>query len=155
MASSRKSLGISIFFPFPPDGDHCAHGSFHHSRNCFIPFLRCMLLHNSLAEYYGQFLGLHWVSALTCNVNCGTSYGKVCFFLNHVQSIELATGGLQSSCRDISRIIKGNLMHLISIWSVITKALDTYWCKTFQLFIFHWFLMETCFFHFVIMGYFA
>ena len=46
-------------------------------------------------------------------------------FLNHVQSIELATGGLQSSCRDIPRMIKGNWMHLSSIWSVIGKTLNT------------------------------
>ena len=30
------------------------------------------------------------VSALTCTVNGGTLYRKVCFFLNHVQSIEMA-----------------------------------------------------------------
>ena len=52
------------------------------------------------AEFYGQFLGLHGrVSALTRTVTCGTLDRKVCFFLNHVQSIELATGGLQSSYR--------------------------------------------------------
>ena len=79
--------------------------------------------HNSISEFYGQFLGFHGGgSALTCTVNCGTSYRKVCFFLNHVQSIELATGGLQSSCRDISRMIKGNWIHLSSIWSIVAKG---------------------------------
>ena len=93
--------------------------------------------HNSISEFYRQVLELHSrVSALTFTVNCGTLYRKVCFFLNHVQSIELVTGGLQSSCRDIWRMIKGNWMHLSSIWSVIAKVLKTYWCKTFQLFIF-------------------
>ena len=62
--------------------------------------------------------------SLTCNVNCGTFYRKVCSFLNDVQSVELATGGLQSSCRDISRMIKGNWIHLSSIWSVIAKGVE-------------------------------
>jgi hypothetical protein len=44
--------------------------------------------HNSIAEIYRKFLGLHGVaSALTCTV--------ISFFLNHVQTIEMATGGLQ------------------------------------------------------------
>ena len=49
-----------------------------------------------------------WFFALTCTVNCGTSYRRVCAFPNHVQSIEFTTGGLQSSCRNISRMINGN-----------------------------------------------
>jgi len=53
---------------------------------------------NYISEFYGQFLGLHGgVSAVLCTANCGTLYGKVCILLNRVQSIELATGGLQSS----------------------------------------------------------
>ena len=52
-----------------------------------------------LSEFYRQFLGLHGgVSALTNTVNSGKLYRKVCFFLNLVQSIEFATGELQSSC---------------------------------------------------------
>ena len=51
---------------------------------------------------------------LTCTVNCGI-YTHVCTFPNHVQSIELTTGGLQSSYRTVSRIINGNRMHLSSI----------------------------------------
>ena len=58
-ASSRNSLGSFIFFPFPNDGAHCALGNFQHSRNCFIPFLSFMPPHNSISEFYGQFLGLH------------------------------------------------------------------------------------------------
>jgi hypothetical protein len=92
------------FFPFA-NGDLCALGNFQHSRNCFILFPRYMPHHNSISEVYLQFLGLRGiVSALTCTVNCGE------LFLSHVQTIKLATGGLQSSCIDISRMIKGNWM---------------------------------------------
>uniref|UniRef100_A0A8C7DB23 RAD54 like 2 n=1 Tax=Oncorhynchus kisutch TaxID=8019 RepID=A0A8C7DB23_ONCKI len=70
-ASSRHSLGFSIFFPFA-NGDICALGNFQHSRNCFILFPRYMPHHNSISEVYLQFLGLCGiVSALTCTVNCG------------------------------------------------------------------------------------
>ena len=93
MASSRKSLGSSIFFPFPKDGAHCALENFQHSRNCVIPFLRSMLPRNCILAFHELHGG---VSALTCTVNCGTLYRKVCFFLNYVQLIELATSGLQS-----------------------------------------------------------
>ena len=96
---------------------------------------RCLI--TILSQFYGQFLGLHGrVSALTCTVNCGTSCRKVCFFIN-VQSIELSTGGLNWSYRDILRMIKGNWMHMSFIWSVIANGLNTYWHKTFQLFIFN------------------
>ena len=47
---------------------------------------------------------------------CGTVYRQVCAFPNHVQSIEFTTGGLQSSCRNISRMINGNRRHLSSIF---------------------------------------
>ena len=96
-------------------------------RNCFIPLPRSMPPHNSISEFYVQFLGLNGgVSDVTCTVNCGILPGKVCFFQSHVHSIELATGGLQSSCGDISKMIQGNWMYLSSIWSVIAKGLNTY-----------------------------
>ena len=143
MVSSRKSLGSSIFYPFPNDGAHCALGNFQHCRNCFIRFPWSVPPHNSISEFYGQFLGIHGgVSALTYTVNCGTLYRKVCFLLNHVQSFESATGRPQSSCWDISRMIKGNWMHLSSMWSVIAKGLNTYWCRTFQLFMFNLFVKK-------------
>ena len=119
---SRKSLRRSILFPFPNDGAHSALGDFQHCRNCFYPSPDLFLL-TILSQFSGQLLGLHGgVSALTCTVNCGTFYRKVCFFLTQVQSIQLATGGLQSSCGNISRMIKGNWMHLNSIWSVTAKG---------------------------------
>ena len=52
------------------------------------------------------------VFSLTCTVNC-------------VQSIEFTTGGLQWSCRNISRMINGNRMHLSSTYSLIEKGLNT------------------------------
>jgi hypothetical protein len=63
----------------------------------------------------------------TCTVNCGTLYRQVCAFQYHVQSIELTTGGLQSSCRNTSRMLNGNrMMHLSYISSLIAKGLNTY-----------------------------
>jgi hypothetical protein len=55
----------------------------------------------------------------------------VCAFPNHVQAIEFATGGLQSSSRNISRKVNGNRMHLNSISSFIAKGLNTYVNKVF------------------------
>ena len=43
--------------------------------------------------------------AVFFTVYCGTLYRQMCAFPNHVQSIELTTGGLQSSCRNIARMI--------------------------------------------------
>ena len=81
---------------------------------------------NPVLDVYRQFLGLHGlVCVLTCTVNCGTLYGQVCAFPNHVQSTEFTTGGLQSSCRNISRMISGNRMHLSSVLSVMAKAVNT------------------------------
>ena len=62
-----------------------------------------------------------------------TLYIQVCAYPNHVQSIEFTTGGLQSSCRNISRMINGNRMHLNSISSLIAKGLNTSG-KTFTIF---------------------
>ena len=59
------------------------------------------------------------VFALTCTFNCGT---QVCAFSNNVQSIEFTTGGDQSNCRNISRMINGNSY----ISSLIVKGLNNY-----------------------------
>ena len=81
--------------------------------------------HNPVSEIYGQFLRPHGlVFALTCTVNCGTLYRQVCAFPNYVRSIKFTTGGLQSSCRNIARMINGNRMHLSYISSLIAKALN-------------------------------
>ena len=83
--------------------------------------------HNLVSELHGQFLQPHGlVFVLTCTVNWGTLYRQVCAFPNHVQSIEFTTGGLQSRCTNISRMINGNRMYLSSVLSVIAKGLHTY-----------------------------
>ena len=81
--------------------------------NVLVPFPRCVPRQNPVSELYGQLLRLQdLVLALTCTVNCETLYRQVCTFPNHVQSNEFTTGGLQSSCRNISRMINGNRTHL-------------------------------------------
>jgi len=95
--------------------------------NCLTPLLTPHACGN---PYYTILHGLVFVGLYRRFV-FGTLYWKLCFFPNHVQLIELATGGFQSSCRDISRMIKGNWMHLSSIWSVIAKGLNTFWRKRF------------------------
>ena len=112
VSSSRNSLGDSKLLPFKNDGGHCVLGDLQCCRNVLVPFPRSVARHNPVLELYGQFLrprGL--VFALTCTVNCGTLYRQVCAFPNHVQSIDVSTGGLQSSWRNISRMINGNRMH--------------------------------------------
>ncbi len=95
-------------------------------------------LHISIQSCLGSLQTILWTSwlvcALTCTVNCGTLYRQVCAFPNHVQSTEFTTGGLQSSCRNISRMISGNRMHLSSILSVMSKAMNKYVIFSFFLF---------------------
>ena len=64
-------------------------------------------------------------SALTYTVSCGTLYMQVLAIHNPVQSIELITGGLQLSCRNISSSISGNKMHFSSLIGVISKGVHT------------------------------
>ena len=66
------------------------------------------------------------VCTLTCTVNCGTLYRQVCVFPNHVQSTDFTISGLQLSCRNISRMISGNRMHLSYILCFVAKAVNTY-----------------------------
>ena len=143
MPSSRKSHGGFKLLPFKNDGGHCIFGDLQWSRNVLVPFPRSVL--------YGPFLQPHdLVLALTCTVNCGTLYRQVCAFPNHVQSIEFTTGWLQLSCRNSSRMINGNRMHLSSISSLIAKGLNSV-NKVFIWINFQTFL-KTCF-RFVIMVY--
>ena len=115
-ASSRKSLGGSKVLLFKNDGGHCVLGDLQCCRNVLVPFPRSVPRHNPDSELYGQFLRPHGlVFAPTSTVNHGTLYRQVRAFPNHVQSIEFTTGGLQLSCRNISRLINGNRMNLSSI----------------------------------------
>ena len=142
VTSSKKCLGGSKLLPFKNDGGHCVLVYLQRCRNVLVPFPRSVPLHNPVSELYGQFLRPHGlVFALTCTVNCGTLHRQVCAFPNHVQSVEFATGELQSSCRNISRMINGNKMHQSSISSLIAKGLNTY---VFYLIHFLTFL-KTCF----------
>ena len=120
--------GGSKLLTFKFDGGHCVLGDLQCCRNVLVPFPRSVPRHNPVSALYGQFLRPHGlVFALTCTVNCGTLYRQVCAFPNHVQSIQFTTGGLQKSCRNISRMLNGN-MHLSSISSLIAKWSE-YLCK--------------------------
>ena len=124
--SSWKSIGGSKLLPFKNRGGHCVLGDLQCCRNVLVPFLRSVPRHNAVLEPYGQFLRHHGlVFALTCTINCGTIYRQVCTFPNHVQSIEFTTRGLQSCCKNISRMINGNRMHPSSILNLIAKGLNT------------------------------
>jgi hypothetical protein len=69
---------------------------------------------------------VNMVLALTCTVNCGTLYRQNPPLTDHVHSIEFTTGQVDSSCRNISRMINGNRIHLSSILCLIAKGLNTY-----------------------------
>ena len=110
-------------WPIKNDGGHCVLWDLLCFRQFLVPFPRSVRQHNPVSELYGQFLRPHGlVFALTCTVNCGTYYRQVCAFPNHVQSIEFTTSGLQSSCRNISRIINRNRMHLSSNFESQSKG---------------------------------
>ena len=119
VASSRKSLGGSKLLTFKNDGGPCILGDLQCCRNVWYLSPDLCPEDNPVSELYGQFLRPHGlVFALTSTVNCGTLYRQVCAFPYHVQSITFTTGGLQSSCRNISRMINGNRMHLSTISSL-------------------------------------
>jgi hypothetical protein len=142
--------------PFKNDGGHCVIGELQCCRNVLVPFPRSVPWHNPVSEHYRQFLWPHGlVFSLSCTVNCGTLYRQVCAFPNHVQSIEFTTGGLQSSCRNISRMINWNRMHQSSVSSLIAKGLNTYVNKVFQFFYMYTFAKQNLetYFRFVTMGY--
>ena len=120
-ASSRKRLCASKCLPFKNDGGHCVLGDLQCSINVLVPFPRSVPRHNPVLELYGQFLRTH---GLVFSLTCETLYRQA--FPNHVQSIEFTTGGLQSSWRNISRMINGNRTHLSSISSLIAKGLNAY-----------------------------
>ena len=106
---------------------HCVFGDLQCCPKFSVSFPRSVPRNNPVSEINGQFLQPHGlVFALTSTVNRGTLYRLVCAFPNHVQSIEFITGGLQSSCRNISRMINGNRMLLSSISSKGSE----YLCKS-------------------------
>ena len=94
---------------------------------CFYTILSRSTKENSF-DLMAWFLLSHSLSTVG-------PYRQVCAIPNPVQSFEFTTGGLQSSCRNISRMINGNRMHLSSISSVIAKGLTTHVNKVFLFFI--------------------
>ena len=110
-------------------------GAFNASANCWYPsqdlYLNKILSRSSADNSFdlmAWFLLCHALPTVR-------PYTDRCAFLNHIQSIEFSTGRLQSSCRNISRMINGNRMHLSSISSLIAKGLNTYVNKVFLFFI--------------------
>ena len=128
------SLDGSKRLPFKNDGGQCVLGDLQCRRHFLVPFLRSVPRHNPVSKLYGQYLRPHGlVFALTSTVNSGTLYRQVCAFPNHIQSIKCITGvDVETSrCRNISRMINGNRMHLSSISSLIEKGLNTCVNKVF------------------------
>ena len=126
-SSSRKSLGGSKRLPFKNDEGHCVLEDLQCCRHFLVPFPRSVPRHNPVSELYGQFLQPHGlVFALTCTFNCGTFLYRQCTGSGKAQSIEFTTGGLQLNCKNISRMINGNGIHLSSISSLIAKDLNVY-----------------------------
>ena len=122
-ASSRRSPGGSIYGWWRP---LCSLG-LSKQQNCFcnLPQI-CSSRQSCLGGLQTIPLTSCLVFALTCTVNCGTLYRQLCAFPNHVRLTEFTTGGLQLSCRNISRMISGNRIHLSSIFSFMAKAVNTY-----------------------------
>ena len=125
VASSSKSLGGSKLLSFKKDGGICVLRDLQCNRNILVRFPRSVPQHKPVFELYRQFLQPHGlVFALICTINCETLYRQECAFPYQVQSIEFTTGGLQSSCRNNSRMISGNRMHLSSILSLFSMRLE-------------------------------
>jgi len=116
--SSRKSTGGSTLLPFTDDGGHCAHWDLQWCRNVSVPFSRSVPQYNPVWAVYRQCLGPHGlVCALTCTVNCGTLYRWVCVFqIMSNQLPQFTTGGLQSSCRNTSRMMVETGYTWAQIW---------------------------------------
>ena len=78
-----------------------------------VAFSRSVSRHNPVSDLCRQYLRPHGlVFALIFIVSCETLYRQVCAFPHHLQSIEFTTGGLQSRCRNISKMIKRHGRHL-------------------------------------------
>lgn len=68
-----------------------------------------------------------WCSVGTlCDHVAWSSYLGRSAFPNHVQSIKFATYNLQSKCRNISKIIRRNRTHILS---VVAKQIYEYLCQ--------------------------
>ena len=92
MANSRKNPGGYKLLPFYNYWGHSDPGNTQRFRNGFIPLSWSMPRHKSMRV---SFWIISLVFVLTCSLNGGTLYTQVCAFLNYVQSIKFATGGLK------------------------------------------------------------
>lgn len=103
---------------FMDDRDHCSHWDLPWCRNSSVLVPRSVPRHNPVSEVYRQVLGLHGlVCTLTCTVNCGTLDRHVLFpIMSNQLNLKL------SSCNSW-QIIRGNRMHLRSVFSVNTYVL--------------------------------
>ncbi|KAM9428435.1 CREB-regulated transcription coactivator 1-like isoform 2-T2 [Salvelinus alpinus] len=91
---------------------------------------------------YGQGSTLNYSQAAMIGLTC--SHGNLqdsqqLGYSSHGNIPNIILTGLQSICRNISRMINGNRMHLSSISSLIAKGLNTYVNKVFLFFIFYTF----------------
>ena len=85
----------------------------------------------ALPQFYRR--GLHrvpWTSWVDICPDMQCELRDLCTYRNdwtydYVQSIKLATFGLWSHSRHISRIIRASKMHLTTIWSATAKGLNT------------------------------
>jgi hypothetical protein len=86
-------------------------GAFNTAGMFWYPFPRTVPRHNPVSELYGENLWPHgMVFALTFTVNYGTLYRCVC--LSESCPINWIYHRLTQSCRNISRMINRNRMHL-------------------------------------------
>jgi hypothetical protein len=126
-ASYRKSIGGSKLLTFKNDGGHRFLGDLQCCKNVLLPFPRPMPQIQSCLRALPIIPSTSWLgfcSDMPCQL--WDLYIDRCVpFQNNFQSIEFTTGGLQWSCRKISRMINGNRIHLRSISSLIAKGLNT------------------------------
>ena len=95
-ASSRKSLGGYKLLPFKNDGGHCVLGDLQFCRHFLVPFPISVLTQSCL-------WALRTIPSTSWLGFCSDMH---CQLWNLI-SIEFTTGGLQSSCRNISMMING------------------------------------------------
>ena len=89
------------------------------TRNGFMPFPRH---NNSISEIYRQFFGLDKFLLWHLRLTVGPYIDMFGHTFRKKHTAELATGELQSSCRDSARMIKVNWMHQTYILGGIAKG---------------------------------
>jgi hypothetical protein len=95
-----------------------------------VPFPRSVPRNNPVSFMDNSFVPVAWFLLKHALSTVGPYIKQVCAFPNHVHAIEFTIGGLQSSSRNISRMINGNKMHRSSIASLIAKGRNVCLIKT-------------------------